>query len=212
MDKKWHAFWLVFASFVVGAWVYPKLPDQVASHWNAAGEVDGYISKFWGAFLMPVVNLAILGLYLLIPRIEIKKKNLKAFKKYYDNFFLVIIGFMVYIYLITVWWNLYGGFDIARWILPGFAGVIWYSGVLISEAKRNWFIGIRTPWTLSSDEVWKETHELGARLFKVAAVISLLAMFFPDQAYVAVIASVIFAAVIPIVYSYFSYKRLEEEK
>lgn len=212
MSMKWRIFFLVLASFAIGVWVYPKLPEQVASHWNSAGEVDGYMSKFWGAFLMPVVNLAIFGLYLLIPRIEIKKKNLEAFRESFDIFFLVLMFFMIYIYAMTVWWNVYGGFDIARWILPGFAGMIWYSGVLISKSRRNWFVGIRTPWTLSSDKVWKDTHDLGARLFKIAAGVSIFAMLVPNQAYIIVIVAILLAAFIPIVYSYFAYKRLEETK
>ena len=64
---QWLSLAVVFLSFVLAAWAYPQVPEQVASHWNAAGEVDGYMSRFWGTFLMPVIVLAMWPIMVLIP-------------------------------------------------------------------------------------------------------------------------------------------------
>ena len=82
--------------------VYSKLPDQMASHWNAANQVDGYISRFWGAFLMPTISAALLLLFLVIPSIDPLKANIAQFREYFNAFIALIIVFMVYMHVLTV--------------------------------------------------------------------------------------------------------------
>ncbi len=151
-------FGIALAAFLVGACFYPYLPERMASHWNARGEVDGYMPKAWGAFLMPIFILG-LGLpFMVIVRIDPLKANIEKFRKYYDGF---IILFSVFLFCMNLWmllWNI--GYQLSlNIVIPiGLGLLIFYTGVLCENAKRNWFIGIRTPWTLSRDIVWARTH------------------------------------------------------
>ncbi len=198
---------MVVLSFLAGIYVYPQLPDKIASHWGANGEVNGYMSKFWGAFLMPIVAFIIFLVFLIIPKIDPLKENYKKFRKYFDGFILLIILFMLYIYVLSLLWNLGKRFNMGQFLSPAMAVLFYYAGVLIGHAKRNWFVGIRTPWTLSSDKVWDDTHKIGAKLFKASAVIMLLGLFFPGRAFIFMIVPVIFSALFVAVYSYFSFRK-----
>lgn len=205
---------MIVLAFALGALLYPRMPEQMASHWNAAGEVGGYLPKFWGLFLMPLISLAFVGLFLLIPRIDPLKKNIAKFRDYFDNFVVLITAFLFYLYVISLAWNLGQRFQIIQLLAPAFAVVFYYAGVLCSKAKRNWFIGIRTPWTLSNEVVWEKTHERGAKLFKASGVITFFGALFPEYAIILVLAPVIGSVVYAIVFSYFEYQKQEnvEEK
>jgi uncharacterized membrane protein len=203
---------MVIAAFVVGALFYPILPEKLASHWNAQGKVDGYMGKFWGVFLMPVISVLLFLLFLAIPRIDPLKENIAKFRKCFDFFVAFVIAFLLYLYLLTLYWNLGARFDLIQALVPAFAALFYVAGVLIASARRNWFVGIRTPWTLSSETVWKKTHSLGGKLFKLSGIIALFGIPFPSLALFFVLAPVILAAVYSIVYSYFEYARETKRK
>jgi len=177
------------------------------SHWNAAGQVDGYMPRFWAVFLMPVFSVGLFILFLAIPKIDPKKENIEKFMPYYQKFVAIIIGFMLYIYLLTLLWPLGYTFDIIVMLVPAFSLIFYYAGVLIQNAKQNWFIGIRTPWTLSSEHVWNKTHKLGGKLFKAAAIISLAGLLFRDYAIWIVLIPVIFVTIYTLIYSYTEFQK-----
>jgi uncharacterized membrane protein len=188
------------------------MPYDMASHWNAAGEVDGYISKFWGLFLMPIISVAMFLLFVFLPLLDPLKDNVKKFRSYYDGFMIMMTAFMFYLYVLTLMWNIGYKFNMLIWLTPSFAILFYYSGMLMEHAKRNWFIGIKTPWTLSSDDVWDKTHKLGAKLFKLTGIICLLGMILPVYAIWFVLVPVLSTSVVTIVYSYVLYKRKGKKK
>jgi len=198
---------IILVSFVLGFYFYPQFPDRAASHWNIKGQVDSYMGKFWVLFLMPIISLAIFLLFLLIPKIDPLKANIEKFRKYFDGFIVLIVLFLFYIYSLTIFWNLGVRFDMGQVLAPALAVLFYYCGVLTGKAKRNWFVGIRTPWTLSSDRVWEKTHKLGAKLFKIAGFIALIGIISPKVSFF-LLFSFLFAFIIYIVlYSYFEYQR-----
>ncbi|MFC1789663.1 SdpI family protein [Patescibacteria group bacterium] len=205
---------IILSSFGVGFYFYPQLPDVMASNWNAQGQVDGYISKTWGVFLMPIISFIVALLFLLIPKIDPLKENIAKFRKYFDGFIILILAFLFYIYLLTIIWNLGNTFNMTYVIIPALSVILYYAGVLIEKAKRNWFVGIRTPWTLSSEEVWDKTHKIGAKLFKISAFLALFGLLFGKYEYATLLAiiPVIFSSIFTIVYSYFIYQKLKHEK
>ncbi|MDD4859948.1 MAG: SdpI family protein [Dehalococcoidales bacterium] len=200
-------FGIVAASFVVGILFYPQMPERMASHWDAQGNVNGYMSRFWGLFFTPILTLGLALLLILLPRIDPLKENIKAFRKSYDGFLVVIFLFMLYLYLLTIVWNLGKTFNFTQLLTPAFGILIYYCGVLLEKAKRNWFIGIRTPWTLSSDRVWEKTHNLGGKLFKLAGIIAMLGVVFPGYAFLLLIAPVIAVAIFSLAYSFIEYQK-----
>jgi len=198
---------MVLLSFALGIYLYPQMPDKMASHWNAQGAVDGYMPKFWGLFLMPIVSLGLFILFALIPKIDPLKENIEKFRKYFDGFVVLIILFLFYVYFLTIIWNFDIRFNMGRVLSPALGVLFFYCGFLVENAKRNWFVGIRTPWTLSNDRVWEKTHKIGGRLFKAAGIISFFGIFFPNCAFFLVIASAIFAAGYTTIYSYLEYRK-----
>jgi uncharacterized membrane protein len=209
--SEWIIVAIISISFLLGIILYSEMPDKFASHWNAKGIVDGYMSKFWGLFLMPIISVILFVLFMFIPRIDPYKKNIDKFRRHYDNFIVLIMIFLFYIHILTIFWNLGIKFNLLRFLAPAFAILFYYAGVLIQNAKRNWFIGIRTPWTLSNEKVWNNTHKLGGKLFKLCGMLSLFGILFPNYAIWFVLIPIIFTSIYVIFYSYFEYKKVKNE-
>ena len=84
---------LVFM-FILSAYYYPMMPEKVPSHWNAKGEIDGYLDPFWGLFIVPIMSLFVFGLFAVIPKIAVFKSNIMAFLKHYYGIILILIIFL----------------------------------------------------------------------------------------------------------------------
>lgn len=200
---------LIAAATLAGLLLWDRLPDQMASHWNINDQVDDYMPKFWGVFLMPLVTLGMFLLFLVIPSIDPLKANIAAFRETFNAFITLIIAFMVYLHGLTLAWNLgYQNFKMSMAMLP-FMGVLFiFIGYLLKRAKRNWFIGIRTPWTLSSDRVWDETHRLGSALFMASGALALVGSLFGGMtAFWLMFAPLMGSTLFLVVYSYVLYRR-----
>lgn len=200
------AFILVVLSFVIAAYYYPILPDRIISHWNVHGAPNGYMGKFWGLFLIPIISLVLFLIFLAFTKIDPLKKNIKEFQNFYDGFILILTFFMLYMVILIVVANLKIHYNFIYAIIPAFSLLFFYLGVLIENSKRNWFIGIRTPWTLSSDYVWEKTHHLGGNLYKVSAIITLFGVLVEKGAIWFILIPVIVSSVWLVVYSYYTYK------
>ena len=199
---------LTFTSAFVA---YPFLPDRLASHWGVSGEVNGYLPKIWGLFVIPVISAALALLFLLIPRIDPLRKNIAKFMDAYEQFVIVILAFLFYVSLLTIFWNLGTKFTITQLLSPAMGALFYACGTLISRAKRNWFIGIRTPWTLSSDRVWDKTHAIGGKLFRIAGVIALGGILLPGIAWLFLLCPVLAVSAYLVVFSCLEYRKEEEE-
>lgn len=203
---------LVLFSFILSVYFYSQVPDRMTTHWNSQGEVDGYMSKLWGLFFMPLIISGLAIMFMIIPKIDPRKENIAKFRKYYDGFIVILILFMVAVHLQILLWNT--GIPISpNSIFPlGIGLMFYYMGILTENAERNWFIGIRTPWTLSSDRVWKRTNKLGGKLFRIAGIITVFGAFFPEYAIYFILVPVLFIAGLTVIYSYMEYqKELKEE-
>ncbi len=205
--NRFFIFAIILTSFLLAFFFYPQMPALMASHWNINGEVDGYMGKTWALFLMPTLSLFMTILFLVIPKIDPLKENIKKFKNYFDGFIVLILLFLFYLYLLTIFWNLGIRFNLINLLVPAFGILFYYCGVLIEKAQRNWSIGIRTPWTLSSDRVWQKTHELGGRLFKICGLISLLGFFFQKIAFFLVVVPVLLVTIYTYIYSYLQFQK-----
>jgi uncharacterized membrane protein len=199
---------LIVASTLAGLLLWNQLPDSMASHWGADDQVNGHMSKFWGVFLMPLITIGMLLLFLVIPSIDPLKANIAQFRDYFNTFIALITAFMVYIYALTLLWNLgYTNFRMSTAMLPAMGLLFIFMGVMIGKAKRNYFIGIRTPWTLSSDKVWDETHRIGGKLFIASGVLALLGAFFPTYAFWFLFVPIMGTALFTVIYSYILFRR-----
>src|SRR5665647_1367719 len=187
--------------------VYPTVPEKVVSHWNAAGQADGSMPKFWGLGLIPIIMISMVGLFAVLPRIDPYKKNYEKFRDYYEGFILLFILFMLAIQAQIILWSM--GYQVSpNLTFPLLIGTLFiYIGFLLGHAEQNWFVGIRTPWTLSSETVWKKTHEIGGKLFKIAGIISFFGVLAGAYAFLFILVPVLIVAVFTVAYSYFEYQK-----
>ncbi len=198
--------------FAAGIVLYPSLPARLDSHWNAQGVVNGTTSRFWGVFLVPIIGLLLVALFFAIPYIDPRRRNIERFRGIYNSFIVVLVLFLAYLHGLTLAWNLGLRFSFLPWFLPAMALLFWYMGYLLGEAEPNWFIGIRTPWTLSSDMVWRKTHALGSKLFRLTAILTLIGILFPAAAILFLLVPVLATALFLVVYSYVLYRQEERMK
>ena len=199
---------LIAIAMIAGAVLWNQLPDQMASHWNVNDQVDGTMSKFWGVLLMPLITLGMFVLFLIIPGIDPLKANIAKFRESFNLFIVLIIVFMLYIHGLTLAWSLgYQDFKMSTAMLP-FMGVLFIAiGFMLRKAKRNFFIGIRTPWTLSSDSVWHKTHQLGSVLFMASGVFAIIGGVFGGMiAFWLMFVPLIGSSVFLVIYSYALYR------
>lgn len=199
---------LIVLAFLLSAFYFPQMPDEMATHWNASGEADGFMPKFWGIIFTPLLMAMLAGLMYFLPFIDPLRRNIEKFREHYEGFIAVLMGFLLLVHLQTILWNSGTKIDPGITVSLGLAVLMVYLGFMLGKAKRNWFIGIRTPWTLSSDEVWDSTHALGSKLFIAAGLIVLVGTFIPEYRFLLVFLPVIAAALIPAVYSYFEFRKL----
>jgi len=196
---------IILITFVTGLYLYPYLPDTLATHWNINGQVDGYSSKLFALFVMPVVSILLYLLFIFLPRIEPYKKNFLEFDQYFYLFINIIFGFLFYIYLLTMFWHVGIEFNMIQALSPAFFVVYLFAGILCQKAKMNWFIGFRTPWVYHSQQIWSKTNRLAGKLFVFSSFLSLLGLLLPQLGiYLIVLPPLVFSLAAGI-YSYFLY-------
>jgi uncharacterized membrane protein len=210
MNKKALVFIVIALCFIVGFYSYYLMPEQMASHWNEYGQVNGYVSRSFGVFFFPIL-LLVLSLFLIyIPNLDPLKKNIEKFRDEYEMFVVWFTVFFFYVYVLTLLWNLGVVFNMNIVLMPAMGLLFFFMGSLLNKAKRNYFIGIRTPWTLASDKVWDKTHKLGAKLFKAMGLITISSVFFSDYAFMFVFFPIIFFTLYLVIYSYYEFKKENE--
>lgn len=201
----------IILAFAIAAYAWPLVQEPMIIHWDDQGQADGYGSKFIGLLLMPIVLAGVYLLMTIIPYIAVFKQNLRDFYKYFFQFKLFFVVFMLSLYVITLLPNLgYRSFSMTYFMIPWIAILFFYLGHILKLCKRNFFMGIRTPWTLANDTVWKKTHELGSKAFALIGIIMLISLAFLEYAiYVMVV--LIFAAIIFLfAYSFLEYRKIEK--
>lgn len=205
------SFILIAIAAIFGLVLWNQLPDPMPSHWNAAGEVDGYMSKFWGIWMMPMMTLGITLLLAAVPAIDPLKANIEKFRGLYNAFVVGFTAYMLYVYGLTLAAALGLQFNMTYMLVPAVGLLFVGISFLIEKAKRNFFIGIRTPWTLVSDEVWEKTHQLGAWAFRIGGVLVMLVAFLGESAAWLLLPVFLLMALTPVVYSYILWRRLDEK-
>jgi uncharacterized membrane protein len=170
MGKRWLG--LVFAAIAgaVAVWAYPRLPETVPTHWNFAGQPDGYSSRLWASVLGPIAIVALTGLFQVLPRIDPRGRN---YQKFPDTYWMLVNGVLAFglVAHATLLANGVGAPVNPTRVLTVAGGLLFVLvGNYLGRIESNWFLGIRTPWTLSSDTVWRKTHRTAGWLFVVAGL------------------------------------------
>lgn len=205
--RRYFALIPIAVAWVFSAVVYSRLPDRIPVHWDWSGQPDRWGSRLEGAFLMPAVALLLWGLLRWLPKIDPRRANYERFRGTYDLVVAVILTFMAGIHILVLGAMLGWPVSIQR-IVPGAVGVLLVIiGNLLPRARSNWWFGIRTPWTLSSDLVWQKTHRVGGYLMILAGLGLLLQAVVPGR--VTAVVSVVLVVLCvggTIVYSYVAWR------
>ncbi len=206
--RKWIPLLIITAAVVASAFVYPKLPASVPTHWDMLGRPNGWSSRFWGAWLMPIFLVAIWAFMRVLPAIDPRGGNYAKFGGAYEGIIVSIMLFMLGLHIITLRAAL--GYPVAMGrVLPVMMGVLFVAiGNLLPRARPNWFIGIRTPWTLSSDRVWEKTHRFGGHIFVASGILIVLgALLLPMWTHIVLFIIVSLCVASVLIYSYLEWKR-----
>ncbi len=198
--------------FIVAIYFYPLLPDKIATHFNAQGIPDAFMGKFWGLFIMPIVALLLYGLFVIIPHVDPLKKNIEKFRTHYDIFVFIFMTFFLYLELGIILWNVGIRIDMTRFVTFPIGILYVYLGVLLFKSRRNWFVGIRTPWTLSSEEVWNKTNTLGGWLFLIDGILVIISFFTGKFLMFFMVWMMFVIVIILFVYSYLLWNKLSRKE
>ncbi|HRX44330.1 MAG TPA: SdpI family protein [Candidatus Dojkabacteria bacterium] len=200
-------FFTIFVSIFTSFLFYNELPVKMASHWNAQGIVDGYSSRVFNVLFFPLLEIFLFLLLTYVPKLDPKKKNIKLFESNYSLFISIMMIFMYLVQLQVFLWNI----DIKVPIetsMPILMGILFiFVAHLIQSAKQNYTIGIRTPWTLASEKVWDKTHALGAKLFRVGGILTILSSLIPKYSFISIFAFILAPSIYLFIYSYLEFKK-----
>jgi uncharacterized membrane protein len=194
-----------------GYFMGQNMGPNLATHWNAAGEADGYGTTFMALYFLPVITMGLSLLILFVPGIDPLKANIATFRSEYNIFVLGFAGFMYYIHGLSLAWNLGAKFSMNAMMAPAFGLFFILVGLVLKKAKRNYFIGIKTPWTLANDTVWEKTHKLGSKLFMASGVLTIACVLYPPATSFVLLVTALGAALITVVYSYFEFRNIEKK-
>lgn len=202
---------LVAALFAVAFIVYPHLPEEVPIHWNTLGEPDDFASRGFGAFLVPLMGLGFLILFPLLAKIDPRKANYKKFTSAWEWIQTLLIMMLAYFYGIQIFITFYPEHQalMPRLMFGGIGLLFIALGNLMGKLRQNFFVGLRTPWTLSDPEVWQKSQRVAGWSFVTGGLLFILLAFWGDIPHIGAIFISITAMMIlfPIVYSYLAYSK-----
>jgi uncharacterized membrane protein len=200
---------LIAGMLAYSLYLYPLLPDRVPTHWNWKGEVDGWSSRSFGCFFVPGLSGGLFLLFWALPWLSPKGFRVEPFRSTYDLIVVLVLALMAYIHIVALQAALHPQLDVSRALVGGIFLLFGGIGLLLGKVKRNFGVGVRTPWTLASEVVWDKTHRLAARLYFLTGVVGAIAVGtgVPLAVCFVLLLAIVF---VPVLYSLVLYKRLEK--
>lgn len=203
----WTSLGIVLASWAVSAAIFPMLPERIPSHWDIQGKVDGHSSRMQAALILPIMLVVMAGVFAALPWMSPKGFSLDQFKGVYSQIVVTALALFLYMHVVSYAASL-TGWDVGRAIVIGAMVAIGFMGNQLGKVRPNFFVGVRTPWTIASERVWTDTHRLAAWVFVGAGIVGSLATMLGANLLVA-FGILMAATLMPVVYSFVHYKRLE---
>ncbi|RYD68849.1 MAG: SdpI family protein [Sphingobacteriales bacterium] len=212
LKKDWLIWLFLLAPFAIITYFWDRFPAEIPLHWNMNGEADSYGSKLEGLLLMPLVNIGLYILLLVLPYIDPKKANYALFKSPYQILRFVIHIFLFLAFMMIIFTVL--GYDISsQKIIPlAVIALMLVLGNYMGTIRPNYFVGIKTPWTLANEDVWVKTHRFSGKIWVFASLIMLvIALFLPINEIIMLL-YIALLVLPPFVYSYLEFRKLESKK
>jgi uncharacterized membrane protein len=206
--RKWYPVVLIVAAVTISIVAYPRMPDRVPIHWTWRGEIDAYGPKLTNTILLPAALLTLWALLRFLPRIDPLRENYAKFQETYDlvvNCALTVIALVhVAVVAATLGWPV----SVTRLLTAGLGLTLVVIGNVLPRARRNWWFGIRTPWTLSNERVWERTQRVAGYLLFGVGVVGMVVAFIPvSGAEQTIPILAVGAGVVSVVYSYYAWRQ-----
>lgn len=213
LKTEYRAVLILLATIGLSLWAYPQLPLRVASHWGFNGEVNGWMSRDFHSILFPALMIVMYLMFLVIPYFDPKKERYLEFAKVYRLMRDAILFMLLGVYATASFYNLNYDINVGVIVATLLGILMIILGNYFGKLKRNWFIGLRSPWALSSENVWNKTHRLGGRLFMIWGILIIIAPWLNFQAAMAILLGGIALIIISVnVYAYQLYRQEKKQK
>jgi len=168
---------LIAAMAGASAWVWQSIPPeaQLPVHWNIEGQVDRLGSKTEALLLLPAIAIILTLVFVFLPRLDPRRTNLESSSKMWNAAAIGAVALLAYVHALLVMSARGRSVDVGDYLIPALSILFIVIGNYLPKTRSNWFAGVRTPWTMSSEYSWGKTHRLASRLFMGSGAASLLA-------------------------------------
>jgi uncharacterized membrane protein len=207
--RRWYPILLALVGVVASLAVYERLPESMAVHWDLDGNPNGWMPRPFGAFFLPVFLLVLWQIMRVLPRIDPRQENYPGFAAAYEAIIAATLLLLFATHGIVLGQALGYHVPIAR-LVPALVGALFVvMGTAMPRMKPNWWVGVRTPWTLSNDRVWSRTHRLAGFSMTAAGLVMIAAaLVLPPRFRGAVMLAAATAGIIgPVLYSFLTWRR-----
>jgi uncharacterized membrane protein len=197
---------ILISMFGISTWLLPSLPYWLPVHWNIQGQVDNYMPKETGVWLLPIMTLIMVGLFQTLPRLDPKQENYRYFKGPWVMMQVGIVTFMGYVHGVILYSGLTNAIPITKLIFMGVGGLFMWLGLCLPQIKQNYFIGYKLPWTLTSEDNWNKTHRYASFWMVGAGIVTLIETLTRQQPEI-ILGAIMLATIMPVIYSYRLFKK-----
>ncbi|MDP2944274.1 MAG: SdpI family protein [bacterium] len=203
---------ILLAAIGLSLWAYPQLSARVITHWNFNGQANGWGSREFHAIFFPALLAAIYVLFIFLPKLDPLGARYQEFAGVYRAMRTLILLVLLVVFVAATLANLGYAINIGATVAGAVGLMMIILGNYFKKLKRNFFVGIRTPWTLSSDNVWDKTHLLGGRLFMLWGLGLILAPWLaPVAAFIILFGGMAVIIAWVCIYSYVLYKKEKKD-
>ncbi|MEF2176139.1 MAG: SdpI family protein, partial [Candidatus Absconditabacteria bacterium] len=203
---------MVLFMFLIYTMIFDYMPEQMPIHWGINGNADGFASKNVALLMLPILSTILFLFFEIVPFLDPRKAMYKKFDGAWENLKNYIICFFLYLYFVTIFLSVTPSFSMNFFMMFGLGMLFILMGKSMSQIKSNYFIGIRTPWSLENEEVWGKTHRVASWVFVLGGGVLLLSAFFGFHPMYIFIFVILTVTLIPLVYSYYLYSKITNSK
>lgn len=210
IKKEWPLLLIIAIPLITAIFVYPYMPDLVPTHWNIKGEVDDYSSREFGTFFLPLLNIGMYALFIILPNLDPKRANYDKFTGSYTLIRYSIHVFFIIMFTLIVLTSLGYVVDIGLWISVCVSILFIVMGNIMGKVRHNYFVGFKFPWTLANEEVWRKTHQFGAKAMVLGGIIALIGVIatYNSLRFAFLMVGIFIPLIITTIYSYIYYKKI----
>jgi uncharacterized membrane protein len=209
LKQDWLIWLMLIVPFIFIAVYWNEFPDQIPTHFGMDGKPNGFSGKGQGLFMMSGINVVMYFVFLIIPKIDPSRANYALFSDKYRIIRIILHVFFTFTFFLSALYALGWKFNISLFILYGVLVLFLFLGNYIGNVRHNYFIGVRTPWTLANEDVWTNTHRFTAKLWVFSTLAMMIALPFIPSPEIVFGIFIALISIVPIVYSFLQFRKIK---